>query len=34
LPKRINLTVDKKKFEMPSDLVIVIGKEKPVIQVR
>ena len=34
LPKRINLTVDKKKFEMPSDLVIVIGKEKPVIQIR
>ena len=34
LPKRINLTVDKKKFEMPSDLVIVIGKEKPVLQVR
>jgi small subunit ribosomal protein S4e len=34
LPKRINLTVDKKKFEMPSDLVIAIGKEKPVIQVR
>ena len=34
LPKRINLTVDKKKIEMPSDLVIAIGKEKPVIQVR
>ena len=34
LPKRINLTVDKKKFEMPSDLVIAIGKEKPVIQIR
>ena len=34
LPKRINLTVDKKKFEMPSDLVIVIVKEKPVIQIR
>jgi len=34
LPKRINLTVDKKKFEMPSDLVIAVGKEKPVIQIR
>jgi len=34
LSKRINLTIDKKKFEMPSDLVIVIGKEKPVIQIR
>ena len=34
LPKRINLTIDKKKFEMPADLVIVIGKEKPVIQIR
>jgi len=34
LSKRINLTIDKKKFEMPADLVIVIGKEKPVIQIR
>ena len=34
LSKRINLTIDKKKFEMPTDLVIVIGKEKPVIQIR
>ena len=34
LSKRINLTIDKKKFEMPSDLVIAIGKEKPVIQIR
>ena len=34
LPKRINLTIDKKKFEMPADLVIAIGKEKPVIQIR
>ena len=34
LPKRVNLTIDKKKFEMPADLVIAIGKEKPVIQIR
>ena len=34
LSKRINLTIDKKKFEMPTDLVIAIGKEKPVIQIR
>ncbi len=34
LSKRINLTIDKKKFEIPVDLVIVIGKEKPVIQIR
>ena len=34
LSKRINLTIDKKKFEMPADLVIAIGKEKPVIQIR
>ena len=34
LSKRINLTIDKKKFEMPTDLVIAVGKEKPVIQIR
>jgi len=34
LSKRINLIVDKKKFEMPADLVIVVGKEKPVIKIR
>ena len=34
LSKRINLTIDKKKFEMPADLVIAVGKEKPVIQIR
>ena len=34
LSKRINLTIDKRKFEMPADLVIVVGKEKPVIQIR
>ena len=26
--------IDKKKYEMPSELVIVIGKEKPVIQIK
>ena len=34
LPKRISLTVDKKKFEMPADLVIAVGKKKPVIQIK
>ena len=34
LSKRINLTIDKKKFEMPADLVIAVGKEKPVIQIK
>ena len=34
LSKRINLTIDKKKFEIPTDLVIAVGKEKPVIQIR
>ena len=34
LPKRIKLTIDKKEFEIPTDLVIVIGKETPVIQIR
>ena len=33
LSKRINLTINKKKFEMPADLVIAVGKEKPVIPV-
>ena len=34
LSKRINLTIDKKKFEMPAELVIVIGKEKPVVKIQ
>nr|AIF15170.1 ribosomal protein S4e (RP-S4e, RPS4) [uncultured marine thaumarchaeote KM3_69_H10] len=34
LSKRIDLTINKKKFEMPADLVIAVGKEKPVIQIR
>ena len=34
LSKRINLTIDKRKFEMPADLVIAVGKEKPVIQIK
>ena len=34
LSKRINVTIDKKKFEMPANLVIVVGKENPVIKIR
>jgi small subunit ribosomal protein S4e len=34
LPKRIDLVIDDKKIEIPVELVMVIGKEKPVIKVR
>jgi len=34
LPKRIDLVIDDKKIEIPVRLVMVIGKEKPVIKVR
>jgi small subunit ribosomal protein S4e len=34
LPKRIELTVNDKKIEIPADIIMVIGKEKPVIKVR
>ena len=34
LPKIIDLVIDDKKIEIPAELVMVIGKEKPVIKVR
>ncbi len=34
LPKRIDLVINDKKIEIPVRLVMVIGKEKPVIKVR
>ena len=34
LPKRISLLIDDKTVEIPADLTMVIGKEKPVIQIR
>jgi small subunit ribosomal protein S4e len=34
LPKIINLIIDDKKIEIPAEIVMVIGKEKPVIKVR
>jgi small subunit ribosomal protein S4e len=34
LPKIINLIINDKKIEIPAELVMVIGKEKPVIKVR
>ncbi len=34
LPKRIDLVMDDKKIEIPVNLVMVIGKEKPVIQIK
>ena len=34
LSKRIDLVMDDKKIEIPLKLVMVTGKEKPVIQIR
>ena len=33
LPKRINLLIDNKTIEIPANITIVVGKEKPVIQI-
>ena len=34
LPKRISLLIDDKTIEIPAKLTMVIGKEKPIIQIR
>ena len=34
LPKRILLALEERKIEIPSDVVMVIGKEEPVIQIK
>jgi len=34
LPKRILLSLKERKIEIPSDVVMVIGKEEPVIQIK
>ena len=34
LPKRILLSLEERKIEIPSDIIMVIGKEEPVIQVK
>ena len=34
LPKRINLLTDDKMIEIPADITMVVGKEKPIIQIR
>ena len=34
LPKNVGLVMDDRKIEIPVNLVMVIGKEKPVIQIR
>ena len=34
LPKRINLLIDDKTIEIPANITLVVGKEKPVIQIR
>ena len=33
LPKRINLLIDDKTIEIPANIIMVIGKEKPIIQI-
>ena len=34
LPRRIVLLLDKRSIEIPSDIVIVVGKDKPVIRIK
>ncbi len=34
LPKRISLLIDDKAIEIPANITMVVGKEKPVIQIR
>jgi len=34
LPKRINILIDDKMIEIPANITMVVGKEKPVIQIR
>jgi len=34
LPKRVEISVDERKIEIPVDIIMAVGKEKPVIQIR
>ena len=34
LPKRITMIIDDKTIEIPVNITMVVGKEKPVIQIR
>ncbi len=34
LPRRVLLTLGERKIEIPTDMIMVVGKDKPVIQVR
>jgi small subunit ribosomal protein S4e len=34
LPKRVEISVDERKIEIPVDIILTVGKEKPVIQIR
>ena len=34
LPKRISLLIDDKAIEIPANITMMVGKEKPVIQIR
>jgi len=34
LPKRVEISVDERKIEIPLNIIMTVGKEKPVIQIR
>ena len=34
LPKRVFVSLGERKIEIPTDLVMVVGKEKPIIQIK
>ena len=34
LPKRVEITLDNRQIEIPANLVMPVGIEKPVIQIR
>jgi small subunit ribosomal protein S4e len=34
LPKRVDITLEDRQIEIPASLIMPIGKEKPVIQIR
>jgi small subunit ribosomal protein S4e len=34
LPKRVLVSLAERKIEIPTDLILAVGKEKPVIQIR
>ena len=34
LPKRVNILLEKREIEIPANMTMPIGKDKPVIQIR